>query len=80
MVIRVISNGNVKRTAKARSSLEFRYLNFVRGSAWITFERISWIASGKKDSRPMLCTRDFFSIRQIRWREMHTYKNKRCDI
>lgn len=68
---RVISDGNVKRTAKARSSLEFRYLNFVRGSVRITFEWISWIWE-KKNSRPMLCARDFLSIRQIRWREMYT--------
>jgi len=67
---RLISDGNVKRTAKARSSLEFRYLNFVRGSVRIIFERISWIASDKKDSHPMLCVRDFLSI-QIQRREMH---------
>jgi len=68
-------NGNVKRTAKARSSLEFRYLNFVRGSVRIIFEQISWIASGKKDSHPMLCVRDFLSIHQVQRREMHEHKN-----
>lgn len=68
----MISDGNVKRTAKARSSLEFRYLNFVRGSARIIFERISWIALGKKDPRPMLCAREFLSIRQVGRKEMHT--------